>query len=140
MNELSWLIYLADVAGSVKTYAGTASVFCLIGAGASMVCALASEGAERFEASWVEILPRESIPAMEHWRGLKNKALGMIKPLLIFAAVAAVITAFTPASGTIYAIAASEMGERVIQSETGDKAIQALNVWLDRQIAGAPKD
>lgn len=27
------------------------------------------------------------------------------------------------------------MGEKVVQSQTANKAMQALNAWLDRQIA-----
>lgn len=39
-----------------------------------------------------------------------------------------------PSKDTVYAIAASEMGESVLKSETGSLATQALNAWLKKQI------
>ena len=38
-----------------------------------------------------------------------------------------------PSPITLYAIAASETGERVVQSETAKLAIDALNRWLAKQ-------
>jgi len=56
--------------------------------------------------------------------------------VMMVAFAAAMLTVFTPSSSTIYAIAASEMGEEVLNSETASKAMQALDAWLDRQIGG----
>lgn len=57
-------------------------------------------------------------------------------PAIIAAAVCSVVFVFVPQKNTVYAIAASEVGEEVLKSETADKAMTALNAWLDRQIAG----
>ena len=46
----------------------------------------------------------------------------------------AILGSVIPSSGTIYAIAASEYGEKIAKTETADKAVKALNAWLDRQI------
>lgn len=39
-----------------------------------------------------------------------------------------------PSKDTMYAIAASEMGEEVLKSGVGTRATKALEAWLDRQI------
>lgn len=52
--------------------------------------------------------------------------------------IAALVIIPVPSKDTIYAIAASEMGERALASPTGDRAVKALNAWLDRQIAREP--
>lgn len=42
--------------------------------------------------------------------------------------------AFCPSKETVYAIAASEMGERALQTPLASKAGKALEAWLDKQI------
>lgn len=124
MNELSWLIYAADVAGSVKAVAVAGSVAIGIGCGLSafvglMICS----------SSWSDEDEKKTGRSFrDAW---KKWALG-------FSALVA-IASLTPSQNTIYAIAASEMGERVITSETGGKAVKALNAWLDKQVAGDVK-
>lgn len=45
-----------------------------------------------------------------------------------------IMAALCPSQETVYAIAASEVGGKMITSPTGDLATQALNSWLKRQI------
>lgn len=133
MNELSWLIYLADVAGQADGMAITGMIaatavacFCVISWG--VYAAMAAMEAYSDDAE------REKCRAI---------AKGFLRPVKLAGTVlvvSAVICALTPSKATLYAIAASEMGEQVLTSETGSKATQALNAWLDRQIAGAPKE
>lgn len=151
MNELSWLIYLADVAGSVKGASGFVAGAMVPATIAMSIVDLSKYRSNTHRADvevWDKAMaehvqyPRlykkpstdrpkdEDAPMWRPWPAIKG-------PVLTLFAAAVLFCAF-PASGTLYAIAASEMGERVIQSETGDKAIQALNAWLDRQIAGKP--
>lgn len=52
-----------------------------------------------------------------------------------FVAVASVI----PSTRTMYAIAATSAGKEALATPTGQKAVQALNVWLDKQIAEKPE-
>ena len=120
MNEFSWLIYAADVAGSLKGLGTFGLVGGLVGLGIFTVgkC-IAFDTGFGTEAATPPI-------------GVVYKRAA---PFLI---AFAVITFVVPSSGTIYAIAASEMGENVIKSKTGGKAVEALNAWLDRQIAGKP--
>lgn len=109
MNELSWMIYAADVCGKVSFIAGILGpVGFAIG---GFVGALAIVDGYREEGK-----------AIHRWT-LR------LCPVFILLAV------ITPSQDTVYAMAASEMGEKVVQSQTANKAMQALNAWLDRQIA-----
>lgn len=109
MNELSWMIYAADVCGKVFFAAGLLAVVGAVG-GAFIGAMLRDEG------------NHEEGKAIHKWT-LR------VCPALLFLAV------ITPSKDTVYAMAASEMGEKVVQSQTANKAMQALNAWLDRQIA-----
>lgn len=155
MNELSWMIYAADVAGSVKWMAGIGIVGTGLGVAISLGVSIrqAIEAPEtnnhRSDAArWDEAMadhvkyprlydkPASDRPVEEEVEIKPWKAWPSIKkPVATLAGAVAVFCLF-PSSGTIYAIAASEMGERVLTSETGGKAVQALDAWLDRQIAG----
>lgn len=45
------------------------------------------------------------------------------------------IAVFVPSKNTIYAIAASEYGEEALKAPEASKAREAINAWLDEQIA-----
>lgn len=57
---------------------------------------------------------------------------GILFPILIVSA------AFCPSKDTVYAIAASQLGEHVIKTPLASKAEQALEAWLNRQITPIP--
>lgn len=127
MNNLSWLLYAADVVGSVSAIGTTLSIFSGIGGGISF-------GARMMAIDFDNIgkLKGEKQSCLQNgWRAGK--------PFFIVSIAAACVVAPIPSKSTMYAIAASEMGEDVLASKTGNKAVKALNVWLDRQIAGEPK-
>jgi hypothetical protein len=116
MNNLSWMIYAADVAANVALiaevtlFAGViAGALCMIGSGA-----LSDDDKDRLML--LRVFRRTIVP---------------------ITCAAALLVMFVPSETTIYAIAASETGEEVLNSETGGKAVQALDAWLDRQIEGA---
>lgn len=101
MNNLSWMIYFADIAGSFGTVLSMIAV----------------------------VLFMLTIGVFVHHEEADYR-------LLSVSLVTAFLACIIPSSSTIYAITASEMGEEVLNSETGGKAIRALDAWLDRQIAG----
>jgi hypothetical protein len=116
VNSLSWLIYLGDVVGGADGFAVFLAVVCGLVAGVgAMVKLIATAHGEGDDIPWT-------------MRGARNFALACI------AASSAAI--FIPSRSTVYAIAASELGERALTTQTGNKAVQALNAWLDRQIKG----
>ena len=118
MNTLSWLIYLADVSGDIDAVlwvvAILATVISVLAAFIGMVVAFDEEGKEVSKLAWRLFFTR-SLPLA-----------------LIFS----ILSGFVPAKETVYAIAASEVGEEVLDGTNG----RALNAWLDRQIAGEPAE
>lgn len=123
MNELSWLVYLADVCNTLDNlFFIVMFVFGLGWLAWFIVGFLQSyENADpKVWAMWRKIGYSVLLPGF-----LTGTILGSI----------------IPGKDTIYAIAASEMGETALNSETGSKAVKALNHWLDKQIGdeGEPK-
>lgn len=111
MNSLSWMIYAADVVGNIQGLCVALLIFG--GTGLLIVSGcLAADG---------EYEGRAAAMCNRGWCAI---------------AVVALLATITPSTTTIYAIAASEMGEKAINTQTGGKAVQALNAWLDRQIKG----
>lgn len=151
MNELSWLIYAADVAGTAKALAGLGIASTALSSGVLCIVDLARykgnnhrADCEVWDAAMADHVKYPSLykkPASdrpddkdaEPWRPWK-----VVKAPVLAGIACAVFMCVFPSSGTLYAIAASEMGEHVIESETAGKAINALNAWLDRQITPAP--
>lgn len=133
MNSLSWMIYLADVAGGASKFLAVLiilSIICLIG---GIVASGLTTGGPAFR-SWHDDEDKASIRAtFAWWQEASKKALRWAPRVLI---VAFSVQMLIPASVTIYAIAASEYGEEILKSPTADKAVKALDAWLDRQIAG----
>lgn len=111
MNELSWLIYLAEVFGNL----GVLAAIVMIIAG--------------FTTGLCTIL-----------HAVENEAFWVHKPLLLVTAVAALLATVVPSKNTIYAIAASEMGEKALNTPVVNKATKALEAWLDKQIADATSE
>lgn len=58
---------------------------------------------------------------------------------LVGAFVAFGVASFMPSQNTVYAIAASELGQRAISNKevgrVADKASRALEAWLDKQLS-----
>lgn len=108
MNDLSWLIYFADVADGLE-FAISVSIF----VSAILIPVSCAVACHDYEVK-VHNLPFKSIAS---WF--------FILVLLLIA---------IPSKTTIYAIVASEMGEEVLGSETASKAMKAVDLWLDRQI------
>lgn len=120
MNELSWLIYAADVAGD----ANAVCAFIFYGGCAALAIYSVFKGIAK--AITYEFGGDDPVTPSVAKVG---------KALLLPVVIAGAIGVIAPGRETLYAIAASEMGERVIESETAGKAVAALNVWLDRQIS-----
>lgn len=114
MNSLSWMIYLADVASYAGKAAAVIAFFGAIGAACGSVIAVAAYA------------DKEADVAMN----ARRWSAGAFKITIVCAVMAALL----PSKTTVYAIAASEMGEKVIASPTAGKAMKALDAWLDRQI------
>jgi hypothetical protein len=113
MNQLSWFLYFADVVSGLGLTLGMLSFVCLF---AGLV--------------WLAI------------RVETEQARPLILPIrLLIAAfpVGLLLANVIPGKNTMYAIAASELGEQVVTSDTGKKVASALEAWLDKQLEGVGK-
>lgn len=116
MNSLSWLIYLAELTGSLQG----AAIF-------GLVCSVLWFAGLQIGGAFAADFPSDPETAASR-RTLSLKAIP-------FGAVFLLLSCIIPSKTTVYAIAASEMGESALNTETGGKAVKALNAWLDHQIA-----
>ena len=123
MNDLSWFLYWADVAPAFSSRAARTCVifailYCIYVYARNMVAADATHPFDFPE---------------------KGDGLALNTKLVVFLIVMALASNIVPSKDTFYAIAASEMGETALNSDTGNKAVEALNAWLDRQIGETDK-
>lgn len=115
MNDLSWFIYLASVVSSIGVLTFIVVVLSVL----------------VFLAGLMVILYNT-----EEWdKSDRDTGMSLIKYSITAFVVGSLLNIVLPGRETIYAIAASEMGEELLNSETGSKAVKALDAWLDRQIA-----
>lgn len=147
MNNLSWLIYLGGVSenfGGLLVVLGIIlAVFCIV----AVIFAISTNqdwAKEVREQLYFRVSENESTEAVVAAVTAKVERLAKPVPFWpsivfgVFAFIFWISAAFTPSKDTVYAIAASEMGERVITSPLGLKAGKAIEAWLDRQITPPP--
>ena len=117
MNSLSWLIYLADVAGNLDSFFFALMIVSIIAA-----------------VIWVIVMfsALDENEGPTFWRPWRRIGYFVIAPLFF---TGVILGSVVPSRDTVYAIAASEMGERALRTPTADRAFKALNSWLDRQIS-----
>lgn len=146
MNTLSWLLYLANVAGNFGTLLIWAGLILL--AGGITVYAV-SFGFKLDGLKELNDYHYRDETSAKYKQAIKDKAqyLQTAKSLsfwgrfmIIVALVSWVLAAATPNKETVYAIAASEMGEELLKTPTAAKATKALEAWLDKQIAEPVKE
>lgn len=110
MNSVSWFLYASDVIGNIQPTIVACAVLSIIAAG---VCMLVY---------------------CEDWDGGP-----LVAKRLMFCAVPALfIACLIPSQKTMYAIAASQIGERVAENEAvqgiASDATKALQQWIKKQI------
>lgn len=164
MNSLSWLLYLGGVTenlGWLLSLLGLLLMGTCVGftiyhfAKKSMDDGTRQEleSSRDYAASRLAFLvdredarSKEQVPGYERDKhGAEFKLSRLAKaykfnPLIALAGVTAIVlwvsAALCPSQDTVYAIAASQTTEQVINSPLGAKAAKAVEAWLDRQIAG----
>ncbi len=119
MNSLSWFLYLADIVGNIGVVCGIV-IF---------VAGLASIG--------FLFMTAVNGGAFASSKEKEYSAIGYkyFKRCLLVLLISASIGSLLPNKNTMYAIAASEMGEEAVKSKIGQKSLQALEQWLDSQIS-----
>lgn len=116
MNDLSLFIYLADVAGDLDWFFGL-----LFFISSTLLIFTVCLG----------LFVADDLPFTEKdWKAWRK--------CMLFSSIITVTSficgALTPEQDTVYAIAASEMGEEFIKTEEVGLARQALQNWLEDQI------
>lgn len=121
MNDLSWLLYIGDVLSGLGGFlAFLAGVSLVIGFICIVYGASLKDNSYDFEG-----------PKWQLGNKIQKKALAIGLPAFF---VLGFVANLMPSKETVYAIAASEMGEKVMKTNTFNKATEALNAWLERQI------
>jgi len=117
VNKLSLFIYLADV---LRNICGIFVVSGIIGSSFCGVLLLASVLSDDDED--------------------KTTAKSLLKKYTWIPVFSFLVASLIPSQSTMYAIAASEMGEQVLTSSTMTKAQKAVDMWLDKQIENNKED
>lgn len=124
MNTLSWMLYGIDVVDNLNSIVSAAVAFSIIGIIGSWVverlCSIDEDDIGKLEKRFAACLKL-------------NKML--VSALVVFVT----ISIFIPTKNTLYAIAASELGEKVATSEIGTDALKAVQTWIKNQITPEPK-
>ena len=118
MNSLSWMIYAADVTQSASAVSGLAC------AGLTISCAIYA--AARAIS--------DDTNAMFGRKDEVKPILPVVRPWLIAALGLAAFSAFLPSRTTIYMIAASEIGERVVTSDGVKSIVDPATELLRKKI------
>lgn len=133
MNMISWFLYLADVLSSVRILFGTVGVAAIIAGVFGWIAWTVASGShaeyaksrgedDRYAAEWAG------------WVVTWDPLRGFLKLGCALVFVACIL----PTQPTMYAIAASQVGEQLVRNESvqgvaGDAA-KALQQWIKRQI------
>lgn len=116
MNTLSFILYLADVSGFIDRFAS------IIGIGGIIIAIIA------FTIGQLAVTEENYTgKAEEERKVVRAFAFGLLK----YAMPALLLATFIPSQKTLYLIAASEIGEEVVMSETGEKVLNIINDKLD---------
>lgn len=108
MNDIIWLLYLADVAYSVKMLCGMSSLVLVV----------------------VVLLYMADCHSDKEIQAAKPTA----RKGLMLAGVCLLFAVIIPNKQVIYAMAAAKVAEEPRVQATATKALDALDAWLDKQI------
>jgi len=121
MNQLSWLLYLGNVVANLGP------LFTIVGI---IIIGLAI-------FLWVGHR-LDQTEYMDHWHGQdaeRKPSIFLPVSTTIAFIVFFFLAALCPSQDTVYAIAASQVGEQALKTPTAIKAEKAIDSWLDKQIA-----
>ena len=116
MNSVSWFLYLADVITNLGNVLLIVIALSPVAVLLAFFAVMVSEG--------------EVLKCKDFWRYIRIISVTLV--------TATLCNIFIPSKNTMYAIASSEVGERVIKSEAvkgvANDATKALQQWIKRQI------
>lgn len=131
MNSLSWFLYLASVFNSVGVVCGVTLV---IGGIAGVGLTLA--GIFIHSSGWSDSSRQER--ESKFWEEKRKQCATAARRVWVAWVIAAIVGVLSPDSKTMYAIAASEVGEKIVNSQAvkgvASDAEKALQSWIKKQI------
>lgn len=116
MNSLSWFLYFADITPSIGAFFFAISCIGAITIGVQAIYTY------NFNNHWKVV--EEAVPPKPYPK----------KRWYVLAVACGLIFTIIPSRNTMYAIAASELGQSAVESKLGTKAMQAIEAWIDSQI------
>lgn len=131
MNTLSLLIYLADAAGNLKGFTiFVAAVFGILAGGSLFIWATTLKTTDWMERSLPQhVLEEKRQTGQRSWRWFC-----VFCPLMI---ASGIMASLVPSRQTVLLIAASEMGEQVLNhprvNQVMDPGIELLTTWMQRE-------
>ena len=131
MNNLSWMIYLADASASLASFL----FFIAFVFGIAAVIATITVIVNVFETD--EYNRRYSDDIITSKRSLKKSAFKIAITAFICMIITGSTSSLLPSRQTVLLIAASEIGERIVTSERAqsviDPSIDLLKTWMQRE-------
>ena len=128
MNDLSWILYLADVLPSLSRAIGVMCFMGLLVTGVLYLLGLTDFfGDAKYSDDFLKV-PYNNLATL----AIRFRKFGILIVLLLALTIG--VKLFPSDKETYYAIAVSEVGEEVLKSKTTDKAMKALDSWLDKQL------
>lgn len=128
MNELSWLLYFAGIAGPFALALNKVAIIGLVILG---IVAATSGLTYLFNCDRSYLDNPEDIEAKNRNKATALKVFKSLPKWLAVPVLCFLLSGLIPPKNTLYLIAASEVGEEVVTSPTMQKAIDALNRILD---------
>ncbi len=136
MNSLTALIYFAGVSENIQ---GVLMAMAIISGIIATGCLIAAAAFTIGEPHIWSCDENRAPEIRARWDANGVLAKTLIKKALKVCIPTAIIAAFLPSANTVYAMAAANVGKQIVESPTADKAVKALNAWLDRQISPTPE-
>lgn len=125
MNSLSWLIYF----GTFSSSAGAFMAFlAFVGAVLAIIGFV-------FTVIWTDSTRKEQ---QEKYTAFNQRGSGLISRGLAMLIVCGTVSVILPDRNTVYAIAASQVGEQIVKTEIASDATKALHSWIKKQIEPEP--
>ncbi len=132
MNALSWLIYFADVFGKLSPLAFLLGSGLLGGGILVLVIAMLARGDAMSNLRWTSLYPEaQSKARIDFWEKVVRE---WPKKLIGFGTVILTMASFLPNRNTIYMIAASEMGEKVVTAPETRELFNDLRAVVSQQL------
>ena len=113
MNQLSWLLYLAGLSSDLSGFFGFVAAILVFAGFISMCVAMSDHADHSTNVSAVRWFWWVLFPAFF---------------------VCALLSVALPERDTVLAIAASEMGEKLLETPMAGRVGQALEAWVNKQL------